>query len=234
MALTRRQFIKCSGLATAGSILGPSLFRNQWVRSALAETIGNRALVVIYLDGGNDGLNTVVPASANSSDPLRSAYEDARSLGNGGLQLTPDDLADTLLGLDPNTGEQLALHPGFAPWFQAGGLYTDNNVAVIQGVGYPDYSLSHEASRRIWQAADPFNQFSTGGTGWVGRQIADPSTGYLPSAIPGICISNQVTGELRQGLASVLAVRNVEDFTFPFEFQNGSGDDPAKKAAFYS
>jgi len=42
MAITRRQFIQRTGLATAGTLLGPSLFENLFVREAMANTIGNR------------------------------------------------------------------------------------------------------------------------------------------------------------------------------------------------
>ena len=65
MAITRRQFIKRTGLATAGTLLGPSLFSNPFVRQAMADTIGHRYLVVLFLDGGNDGLNTVIPTRAD-------------------------------------------------------------------------------------------------------------------------------------------------------------------------
>jgi uncharacterized protein (DUF1501 family) len=61
MAITRRQFLKCGGTAAAGALLAPRLFGSSFVQDALA-AIGNRYFVVLYLDGGNDGLNTVVPA----------------------------------------------------------------------------------------------------------------------------------------------------------------------------
>jgi hypothetical protein len=48
MATTRRQFIRRTGLATAGTLLGPSLFANPFVRRAFAD-LGDRYLVVIFL-----------------------------------------------------------------------------------------------------------------------------------------------------------------------------------------
>ena len=57
MAITRRQFLKRACGAAAGSLLGPGLFGSPFVRRALAETIGDRYLVVLFLDGGNDGLS---------------------------------------------------------------------------------------------------------------------------------------------------------------------------------
>src|SRR5437899_2878923 len=105
MAITRRQFIRRTGLATAGTLLGPSLFASPFVRRAFAD-IGDRYLLVIFLEGGNDGQNTVIPASSGS---LRDDYEAHRLAGNGGIQITPDQLAGTLVGNDPNSGTQMAL-----------------------------------------------------------------------------------------------------------------------------
>src|SRR5690606_25939007 len=75
MAITRRRFLSRSGLVAAGSVLAPSLFAHPLVRRAFADTIGDRYFVVIYLDGGNDGLNTVSPIDDGSSFNLRAAYE---------------------------------------------------------------------------------------------------------------------------------------------------------------
>src|SRR4029453_12800077 len=97
MAITRRQFLKRTGAVAAGSLLGPSLFGNSLVRRAFADTIGDRYLVVIYLDGGNDGLNTVTPAT-NGGGVLRSVYDVARRTGTGGPNLAPRGLGGPLIG----------------------------------------------------------------------------------------------------------------------------------------
>src|SRR5262245_22188667 len=183
MAITRRQFITRTGLATAGTLLGPSLFTNPFVRRAMADTIGNRYLIVLFLDGGNDGLNTVVPYSSGA---LRTAYNGYRHTGNGGLNLSQASLAATAIGNDAATGTQLALHPGFASLKT---LYGLGKVAVIQGCGYPDYSLSHDESRGIWQTANPLGVAAYAGTGWVGRHLAGE---YGSSQVPGVCIDSSV------------------------------------------
>src|SRR5262245_38662428 len=113
MAITRRQFLTRTGAATAGALFGPSFFSNPWLRSAMAATIGDRYFITFFLDGGNDGLNTVVPVSNGSTGTLRTAYEAARATGSGGLRLTPGDLATSGIGSDHSTGTALALHPGF-------------------------------------------------------------------------------------------------------------------------
>ena len=223
MAITRRQFLKRSSAVSAAALLGPGLFTNPFVRRAFADTIGDRYLVVLFLDGGNDGLNTVVPVD-DGGGSLRTAYEVARLTGTGGLRLTPADLAGTLIGTDPNTGAQLALHPGFATGFKP--LYDLGKLAVIQGCGYPNYSLSHDESRAIWRAGDPGT--NGGAPGWVGKHLA---ANYVGNEIPGVCIGDSVTGDFRQGTTSVLSVGRVRDLGFPYD-DISSDDIAAKRAAF--
>jgi uncharacterized protein (DUF1501 family) len=242
MAITRRQFIKRSGL-TAGALLGPSLFAHPLVRQAFAVT-GNRYFIVLFLNGGNDGQNTVAPID-NGGGTLRSDYEAARSGGGGGLRLLAPsfggDIANLLpLGTDPNTGAQLGFHPGFYglsdsvttsgdPGF--GGLkalYDAGMVAVVQGCGYPHYNLSHDESRKIWQTANPQYLTSIASTGWVGRHLA----GAFGSAdIPAVIIDNEVSPEFRQFTTSVLAIRRLESFDFPRDNQYFD-DFVAKNTAF--
>jgi uncharacterized protein (DUF1501 family) len=235
MAITRRQFLKRTTLATAGMLAGPSLFGNPFVRRAMAQTIGDRYLIVLFLDGGNDGFNTVVPVNDGGGD-LRTQYEAARKTGSGGLRLDPvTDLGGTLIGTDPNTGAQLGIHPGFAgfPGVTAGAggfktLYDAGELAVFQGCGYPSYSLSHDESRTIWKTANPLGLGGYTATGWVGRHLAAEYTG---SDIPGVNIQDSVSVEFRQNVTSVLAIERLRDFGFPYD-DAYSGDTPLKEAAF--
>jgi len=232
MAITRRQFLQRSGAVTAGALLGPSLFDNLFVRRALASTIGDRYFVVIFLDGGNDGLNTVTPVT-NGGGTLRNDYEAARQTGNGGLRLLPGALAGTLVGNDPNTGAQLAIHPGFGDMIApaSGGLkalYDLGKVAVFQGCGYPSYSLSHDQSRTIWRTANPLGLGTLSGTGWMGRYLAQ---NYAALDIPGVTIDDSVAAEFRQTATSVLAIPRVRNFGFPVD-DFAPDDQMAKEAAF--
>ena len=236
MAITRRQFIKRTGLATAGTLLGPGLFGSPFVRRALADTIGDRYLVVLFLDGGNDGLNTVTPYDDGTSATLRAHYETNRKIGTGGIRLLQSELNATRLdgyggvnGLDPNTGTPLALHPGFAPLFAGSpSAWSAGDVAVIQGCGYPFYNLSHDESRRIWRSANPLSVGAYAGTGWCGRHLAAE---YGSTDIPGVCIGGEVAGELAQTATGVLSMYDLADFTFPYDDQY-SDDVDAKKTAF--
>ncbi len=231
MAITRRQFIKRGGLVTAGTLLGPGLFGQSLMRQAFAALEDNsRYFVIVFLDGGNDGLNTVVPADNVAG--LRTAYDAARD----SINITPAELANSLIGLDPVSGTQLGIHPGFnvpndfyTNGAGTGGLkalYDLGKVAVIQGCGYPEYSLSHDEARTIWRTGVPL--IAPAGTGWIGRHLAAQ---YSGSQIPAVNIDDSIVGEFRQTGTSVLAVRDLERFNFPFD-DSYSGDDGAKAAAF--
>lgn len=229
MAITRRQFITRTGLATAGAFFGPSLFRNPFLQRAMAETIGDRYLIVLFLDGGNDGLNTIVPVSGGSVG-MRTDYEKWRHhpSTSGGLRII-NPVVPALPMLDPNTGTQLGFHPGLAGLSD---LYDQNRVAVIQGCGYPEYSLSHDESRSIWRRGAPL---STPSTGWLGRYLA--AAGYLGSDIAAVTIGSSVAGELSQTATSVLVFDRLRTFGFPYDDafdEAGALDDdtPFKDAVF--
>jgi uncharacterized protein (DUF1501 family) len=236
MAITRRQLIKRGGLVTAGTLLGPRFFGQSWMRNAFAALEdNNRYLVVLFLDGGNDGLNTVVPAS-NGSGTLLSDYNDART----NIRITPAELTNSLIGLDPISQAQLGIHPGFnvpGDFFVNGAgqgglkvLYDLGKVAVVQGCGYPEYSLSHDEARTIWQTGVPLGPSAA--AGWIGRHL---EAQYSGSQIPAVNINDSIVGEFRQTGTSVLSVRDLDSFEFPFDgdYPGDIGDpitDVGKKA----
>src|SRR5207253_4189973 len=100
----------------------------------------------VQLDGGNDGLNTVVPFGDDHYARLRRA-----------LRLSARELI--------RLGDGVGLHPALGP---AGRLLEHGQLAVVQGVGYPNPSRSHFRSMAIWHSArsDPEDH---GGPGWLGR-----------------------------------------------------------------
>lgn len=224
MALTRRQFLTRTGLAAAGSFLGPSFLRNPLLRRALADTIGNRYFVVVFLNGGNDGLNTVTPLADGSSGALRAAYEAARVSGTGGLQLSPSDLTATAIDNDPHTNTPLALHPGLVG---LKALYDAGVVAVLQACGYPSYNLSHELSRQAWQTGNPLGVAGFSG-GWMGRYLA---ANYTSSNIPGVCINQDIAPEFAQTATNVLAINRLSQFGFPYDSFNPA-DRSVRRDAF--
>lgn len=154
--LDRRRFLQLVGMGLgagvvaggAGSLLDTVLLPGHDPSAWAAGPIGahDGVLVVIGMFGGNDGLNMAVPFD----DPLY--YQQHGNLaipGNQTLQIAPG------LGLNP------ALTEIKSRW-DAG------QVAVVQGVGYPNADFSHFNSMAYWMAGQ------VGGipsTGWLGRWL---------------------------------------------------------------
>lgn len=217
-----------TGAATAALLFGPRLFGHPLVRSALADTIGDRYLVTLFLDGGNDGLNTVVPVT-NGGHTHRQDYQTHRTGNVGGLRIETSELSNTLIGVDPSTGAQLALHPGLAGLMPA---WNAGQLAVVQGCGYPDYTLSHEQARTTWQTGNPYGVAALGGTGWLGRHLA---ANYDLTQIPAASVSGRFARELRQNATNVLGIDQLDYFQFPFDYGYGpstAADVAAKRLAY--
>lgn len=136
-------------------------------------------LVVVQLTGGNDFMNTVIPYT----NPV---YYDNRPLvGIPQDQVIP--FTDTL-----------AFHPMMGPFKD---MYDAGDVAIVQGIGYPNSSRSHFRGMDIWHTCEP-HKVST--IGWLGRTIREldpqgesPLTGVnfgvgLPRAMamPGVPVTS--------------------------------------------
>lgn len=153
MDLTRRSFLKSSGLLTWGAISAnlftPVLFN----RNLYAGTeSNNKRLIFIFQRGGNDGLNTVIPrgdAEYNST--------------NRPTLYIPENLAI-------NSGNGFAqFHPSLQPFMEVynnssiNGLAGPGNLAVIHRVGYSGQSRSHFDSEFYWETGMPGNDSLTEG-----------------------------------------------------------------------
>jgi uncharacterized protein (DUF1501 family) len=135
-----------AGLTVAANT--DSLFGRALAASPLPGLPGgdDRVLVVVNLQGGNDGLNTVVPHG------MQQYYRYRPTLG-----IAPSDV----LHLDAGVG----LNPAMA---SLKGMYDAGKVAIVQGVGYPSPDHSHFRSTEIWQTAAPERIERTG---WLGRYL---------------------------------------------------------------
>ncbi len=106
----------------------------------------DRVLVVVNLQGGNDGLNTIVPHGM----PAYYRYRPS-------------------IGIAPNDVLQIDRAIGFNPALASlKGMYDAGNVAIVQGAGYPAPDHSHFRSTEIWQTAAPEKYEHTG---WLGRYL---------------------------------------------------------------
>jgi uncharacterized protein (DUF1501 family) len=166
MRANRRSFIKYASLAAAGNALG---LRPFGALNALAQSSSDyKALVCVFLFGGNDANNTLIPFDTTG-------YANYASL-RGDLALAQN----TLLPLTP--APNFALNPNL-PDIQA--LFNGNNAAFVANVGTliqpltraqylagqtaPTNLFSHPDQQLEWQNAA---QSASTQTGWAGR-IAD-------------------------------------------------------------
>ena len=165
--IDRRGFLKGTLALPAAAAL-PSLF----ARALLAGEPSDRILVLVQLDGGNDGLNTVVPYG-----------DDAYHMARPGLGIK----AGQVVTLDDYAG----LHPQLAPLRAA---WDDGALGIVQGVGYPNASRSHFTSSDVWQSAstDPEDQRD----GWLGRALDRCATEDIPGLyLDGGPLSLALVGE---------------------------------------
>ena len=169
----RRSFIQALGLVGGGSMmLGShtvSATKPSPLSVALAESENDHILVIIRLEGGNDGLNTIVPvydyaSYANLRPTIRHQQSDLLNLN-----------ADFAI---PNYMNALE------------SVWGDGNMKVVHGVGYPQQNLSHFRSTDIWAStADTYEE----PTGWWGRYFEDLYPDYLinpPEIPPAVQIGN--------------------------------------------
>ena len=127
--MNRRNFLKTSFLGLAAGIGTPGFL----TRTAQAAIGKGKTLVVIQLSGGNDALNTLVPYT-------NGAYYAARP----SIAIAKKDV----LTLSSDVGFNPALKPFMNLW-------DNGELALVQGIGYPNPNRSHFESMAIWHTADP-------------------------------------------------------------------------------
>ena len=155
-AWTRRDFLVRSGLAAAGaSVLfgappaqaaAVGAHRQPGLVGRLAALETDRVLVLVQLQGGNDGLNTIVPVRNDLYYNARPAIALPRS--------------QTLA-----LGGDYGMHPALAPLER---MWGDGHMGVVHSVGYPDQSLSHFEGIDVWASG----REDDGRTGWTAEAVA--------------------------------------------------------------
>ena len=152
-------------------------------------TTSNRALVIVQMAGGNDGLNTIVPANDDR-------YYEARPSVN----VLPDDV----LALDREVG----LNPAMLSFKT---LWDEGALGAIEGVGYPGPSYSHFQSMDIWQTADP--EKSGGFEGWAGKYLAG-IVGQRGDGVQSLAVGKALPRALFTHEAAVPMVNTIGAYQF--------------------
>ncbi len=159
-----------------------------------------RVLVVIELNGGNDGINTVVPYRDDGYERHRSA-----------TRLATRDLI--------KVDDQVGLHPSLS---DAARLLNDGKLAIVQGVGYPNPNRSHFESMKIWHTARP-DAADSAGSGWIGR-VLDGRAATSPSGPGAIFVGSYPSPVAVRGRRSAAITL---DRTDDFLLGDGAGASPS-------
>ncbi|MCB0702517.1 MAG: DUF1501 domain-containing protein [Candidatus Kapaibacterium sp.] len=189
--MKRRDFIATT-LATGSALtLHPYIAKSNPIRSSKVQSADDfleddSIMIIIDLFGGNDGLNTVIPLQQDEYYNLRP-----------NIALKEEDTIRF-------QSSDLYLHPALVTNVENDGflgLLQNRNLAIIENVGYENYTMSHFRSSDIWASGivntDPSVKLLDG---WLGRYFASKLDNY-PFEIPehplGISIGGEVPLEFR-------------------------------------
>jgi uncharacterized protein (DUF1501 family) len=186
MPVTRREFIRGGVAAFTVSFTAPA-FLNDIAR---AQGARSRSLVVLYLGGGNDALNTVVPYQ----DPFYYSRRPTIAIPAGQvLQIGSD-----------SSGRSLGLHPRLTGLRS---IFNEGRLAIVQRTGYQNSSRSHFQGFDIWGTANPSLPTSTG---WLGRYLET----VPKDSLSGWSTTREVPRALLSREVSVPGIADARTYTF--------------------
>jgi len=182
MPSQRRDFLKLAGAAAAVAASQPRL--------AFAQDAGARdALIVVFLRGGMDGLNVLVPHADPDYYRIRPRIAIPR----------PGTGTGAAIDLDGRFG----LHPALAPLQP---LYASGKLALVQAVGLEQASRSHfECQDRMERASLETPSMTDG---WVNRHLGVVSNG---NPFQAMAVGKSVPSAFR-GLQPVIGIQSIESF----------------------
>ena len=183
--MIRRNFLKTSGLLSLAPLV--PTFVNRLATQTKAQT-DQKILVVIEMNGGNDGINTIVP------------HKDAEyAKRRPKLKLDPAQLH--------KINDDMAFHSAMRrskEQFDAG------EFAIINGVGYPNPNRSHFASLEIWHRGLQDSKRESG-AGWLGNALdlaRDPNGTSMDGYFVG---TRSVSAAMVSRRAQIAALSRFQD-----------------------
>ena len=212
---TRREFLRRTVLGGALSWMVPTFLANTF--AAMQAEAADRAtqvatgrdstiLVILQMAGGNDGLNTVVPATNDHYHRARPKIGLAES---------------KVLKLDNDLG----LHPSLTGFKE---LYDAGRLAIVQGVGYPNPNRSHFRSTEIWQTASDSARFER--YGWLGRYFDNTCSGCDPTI--GVSIGRQMPQAFAAMHPTGVSLDNPQNYRFMAGGRSRPGEMSSTEESF--
>ena len=190
MKLTRRFFLKSSGIALVGLGVVPRFL----ARAAAAASGKGKILVVLFQRGAADGLNIVVPHAEKTYYELRPSIAIPRPK-NGDAQAALD--LDGFFGF----------HPALDSFKK---LYDEKLLAVVEAAGSPDSSRSHFDAQDFMETGTPGLKSTP--DGWLNRYL-QAAPAEKPSNFRGVSLTSQLP-RILQGPAPALAIPGIQQFGF--------------------
>jgi uncharacterized protein (DUF1501 family) len=252
MGLTRRDFFKSTGCALGATALLSGLEQFSLI-DAFAQTpqsvTGYKALVCIFMSGGSDGNNVVIPYDDYNVAGGYNAVRNGSGLAipqSALLQISPNNLGGIKFGLHPNMSPEVAnagAATGLLPVWQAGKLAVMCNVGtLVQPLTRTQYQTTPSARPyQLFSHSDQVTQQQTsvsntpGQTGWGGR-ISDALLGVNGAAPLPMIISTAGTalftaGQLTRPL-SVSAAPTPLNQIFVLSMSGSTSEISARRTSF--
>ncbi len=194
--VSRRTFLAKSVQSAAGMLFANDLIvLPKWMpHISLADPhVGPRGdtLVCLFLRGGADGLNMIVPHGDDGYYHHRPTIGIARPDDNNA-----DGRATDLDGF-------FGLHPALNPLHD---IYTAGDMAFVHATGSPDETRSHFEAMALMERGVVQGDY----TGWLARHLATLATGNV-SALRAIGIGDMLPASLT-GSVSATALQSIADY----------------------
>jgi uncharacterized protein (DUF1501 family) len=212
MSQTRRDFLKHTGCAALGTSLLAAGIQDFALVRAFADTGATdyKALVCIFMQGGNDGNNTVVPVDSTRFAQYTAARQAA------GLALPAPGQPGGLLAINPASGGQYGLHPSLV---EMQTLFNQSKAAIVCNTGPLVEPLTKATYQngtgkkplQLFSHSDQVNQWMSSvsndnsQTGWGGRTadraVALNGAATFPQMVSIAGVNLFVTGQSTRPLA---------------------------------
>ncbi len=193
---SRRQFLMTSGLAGIGSLALQGLPFNASASFSPDAERDDRILVLLKLNGGNDGLNTIIPNTMQG-------YYDCRP----NIYVPENEQ----IILDSKYAMPIEMQPLQKHW-------DNGNMAVIHNVNFTpiQYNRSHFARTKMWEGGYHHAAPNLGDSGWIGRYLNTVLPSFIenPPAMPAaVNIGNYSNLSFKSSVGQMeLSFKDAQDF----------------------
>jgi uncharacterized protein (DUF1501 family) len=229
--ITKRDFLKASAAFGLGS--AANVFSSFEALAQTAQTEDYRALVCVFMFGGNDSNNMLIPTDGAAYSRYATARSNLALPANSLLQIAPSNIS-AKFGLHPSMTGIANLFNGSATDAPKAALVANVGPLVVpttkaqweaRSVPLPDNLFSHSDQQSQWQSA----QYERPTNGWGGRlaeRLIDDGT-----ANRGYSVLSVTGGNLWEtGDRSLSAYKVSASGNFGFDFYNPTGNDPLSMA----